>query len=129
MKKAAIALGIVVVVGIVFMFNVLHATQQPVTIAPDPVVVGQQKLHAQLVASEQRESEIEKQDWNSIPLLNRLIGAHQERMAKLAGNSQAGEIVAHDRDAIARLENRIHDLTEQEQQKPPAPAAQPATHE
>lgn len=128
MKKFAIALGALVTIVIVFMFNVLHATQQPVSVAPDPVVVGQQKLHAELVASEQREAEIEQQDWKSIPRLNQLIAAHQERMSKLAGNSQAGEIVAHDRDAIARLEKRIHDLAVLESEKPPAPDTNPAPH-
>jgi hypothetical protein len=129
MKKLAIAVGVLAIVFIVFMFNVLRATQQGVTAAPDPLEAGRQKLHAQLVASEQRESEIEKQDWNSIPLLHDLINAHQERMGKLAGNSQAGEIVAHDRDAAARLEKRIQELTEQESQKAPAPATQAAPHD
>jgi len=117
MKKFAIALAVVAVCAIVFMFNVLRATQQPVAAEPDPLQQGRQKLHAQLVASEQREAEIEKQDWNSITLLRDLISAHQERMGKLAGNSQAGEIVAHDRDAIARLEKRIQDLAQQESHK------------
>ena len=126
MKKLAIALAVVAVCFIVFMFNVLRATQQPMAAEPDPLQQGQQKLHAQLVASEQREAEIEKQDWNSITLLRDLIDAHQVRMGKLAGNSQAGEIVAHDRDAIARLEKRIQDLAEQESLKSQTPAAQQA---
>ena len=129
MKKFAIALAVVAVCAIVFMFNVLRATQQPVAAEPDPLQQGRQKLHAQLVASEQREAEIEKQDWNSITLLRDLISAHQERMGKLAGNSQAGEIVAHDRDAIARLEKRIQDLAQQQSEKPAAPAAERATHQ
>jgi hypothetical protein len=112
---------------------VLRATQQPVSAGPDAVEAGRQKLHAELAASEQREAEIEKQDWDSIPLLRDVIEAHQQRMGKLAANSQAGEIVAHDRDAIARLEKRIQELAEQQSQKPleptsPAPATQAAPH-
>lgn len=125
MKKLAIALAVVAVLFLVFMFNVLRATQQPVTAAPDPLAAGRQKLHDQLAASEQREAEIEKQDWDSIPLLRELIAAHQQRIAKLAGNSQAAEIVAHDHDAMARLEKRIEDLAQQEKAKAAMPAAQP----
>lgn len=126
MRKFAIALAVLAVLAGIFMFNVLRATQQPLTTEPDPLMQGRQKLHAQLTASEQREAEIEKQDWKSIPLLRQLISAHQERMGKLAGNSQAGEILAHDRDAIARLEKRIQELTVQESEKPPASLDQPA---
>lgn len=126
MKKLAIAVGILAILFVAFMINVLRATQQPVTAAPDPLAAGRQKLHDQLAASEQRETEIEKQDWNSIPLLRELIAAHQQRIAKLDGNNQAAEIVAHDHDAIARLEKRIADLTELEKEKPAVPAAGPA---
>lgn len=127
MKKFAIALAVLAVCVIVFMFNVFRATQLPVTAAPDPLEQGRQKLHAQLVASEQREAGIEKQDWNSIPLLRDLINSHQERIGKLAGNGQAGEIIAHDRDAIARLEKRVQELVEQESRKPLAPP-EPSAH-
>lgn len=129
MKKLAFALGILAAIAIAFMFNVLHATQQPLAVTPDPLVIAAQQLHAQLVASEQRETEIEKQDWNSIPLLNQLIGAHQQRIVKLAGNNQAGEIIAHDHEAIARLERRIHEIGEQEAERPAAPAPERATHQ
>lgn len=127
MKKFVIALGVVAILAIAFMLNVLRASREPVTAAPDPLAAGRQKLHDQLAASEQREAEIEEQDWDSIPLLRELIAAHEQRIAKLQGNSQAGEIVSHDRDAIAKLQKRIDELTEQESHKPPAPAAAPST--
>jgi TolA-binding protein len=122
MKKTIIGLAILAALIIFVAYNVWRANEEPVTTPPSLVEIGRQQLHAQLQKSEAREAEIEKQDWDSIPLLRQLIAAHQHRIEQLSGNTQAGEIVAHDKDAIARLEKRIADLTA-------AAAAQPATPE
>ncbi|MFZ0395567.1 MAG: hypothetical protein WCF17_13320 [Terracidiphilus sp.] len=124
MKKLAAAVLFVVVV-IAIGINLSRASRAPLIATPDPLEAARQKLHAQLVQSEQREAEIEKQDWHSIVLLHQLIDAHQERIEKLTGNTEAGEIIAHDRDAIARLEKRIQDLAAMESDKPAAPASPP----
>lgn len=123
MKKLLLAAALLVTVFFAIGFNLSRARREPLVITPDPLQAGRQRLHAQLVQSEQHEAEIEKQDWNSIALLNQLVSAHQERISKLAGDSEAGEIVAHDRDAIERLVKRIHDLAAIEAEKPPAPVA------
>ena len=120
MKKLGIAAALFLVLVIAIAFNLSRASREPLVVAPDPLQVGREKLHGQLAQSEQREAEIEKQDWGSIPLLRELIGAHQTRMEKLSGNAEAGEIVAHDREAIARLEKRIEELAQAEQEKPDA---------
>lgn len=114
MKKILIALGVLVLIGGGVCYNVWRASVDPVTSTPGPLEIGRQQLHAQLEESKQREAAIELQDWNSIPLLRGLIDAHQHRIEQLSGNSQGGEIVAHDREAIARLEKRISDLIEEE---------------
>jgi len=119
MKKLSAVLAIFIVVIVAIGFNLSRASQEPLITTPDPLQVARGKLHAQLVQSEQREAEIEKQDWNSIPLLRELVMAHQARIQKLTGNSEAVEIVAHDQDAIARLDKRIQDLTAIESEKPP----------
>jgi len=118
MKKLAIVAAIFIVVIVAIGFNLSRASQEPLITTPDPLQIGRGKLHAQLIQSEQREAEIEKQDWNSIPLLRELVVAHQARIEKLTGNSEAVEIIAHDQDAIARLEKRIQDLTAIELAKP-----------
>ncbi|HKF48139.1 MAG TPA: hypothetical protein VKB38_12330 [Terracidiphilus sp.] len=119
MKKFAIAVGLLVVAGAIWSYNVLRADQEPVSATPSPVEAGRQKLHDQLAQSAQREAEIEQQDWNSVTLLRALVAAHQERIQKLTGNSEAGEILAHDRDAVARLQKRVNDLVAQEAMLPP----------
>lgn len=123
MKKLLLAAALFVTIIVAIAFNLSRASQEPVVTAPDPLQAGRQKLHEQLVQSEQREAEIEKQDWNSIVLLNQLVTAHQERISKLTGNNQAVDIVAHDREAIARLEKRIHDLDAFKSDKPLSPDA------
>lgn len=122
MKKLVLTSALFAAIIIAIGFNLSRASREPLVITPDPLQAGRQKLHAQLVQSEQREAEIEKQDWHSTALLNQLVSAHQERIGKLAGNSEAAEIVAHDRDAIARLEKRIQDLAVWASEKPTAPA-------
>ncbi len=123
MKKLVITSALFAAIIVAIGFNLSRASREPLVIMPDPLQAGRQKLHAQLVESEQREAEIEKQDWHSTALLNQLVSAHQERMGKLAGNGEAGEIVAHDREAIARLEKRIQILAAFAAEKPPAAAA------
>ncbi len=123
MNKLVLAAALFVAVIFAIGFNLSRAIQEPLVTVPDPLQAGRQKLHAQLVQSEQREAEIEKQDWHSTALLNQLVIAHQQRMEKLAGNAEAGEIIAHDRDAIARIEKRIQDIAVWESEKPPAAAA------
>jgi hypothetical protein len=128
MKKlllvAALAVAVIVAIGI----NLSRASQEPLVTAPDPVQAGRQKLHAQLVQSEQREAEFERQDWNSITPLHELIVAHQKRIGELTGNTEAAEIVAHDNEAIARLQKRINDLAAMEAEKAHVAAGQATPH-
>ncbi len=125
-KKILIALGVVLaVIAVAVALSVPRAGErQPPP--PDPFEAGRAKLYQQLEDSERREAAIEQQDWNSPALLTALIAAHQSRIDKLAGNSQAGEIVAHDKDSIARLRKRIQDLADQAREKPPAGATAPS---
>jgi hypothetical protein len=117
MKKIAIAFAALLLLIGFASWNVWHAVYEPVITQPSLVDLGRQQLHAQLEQSKTRESEIEQQDWASIPLLRGLIEAHQHRIDQLKDNSQAGEILAHDRDAIARIEKRIADLQTQQAQQ------------
>lgn len=119
MKKLAIAFAVLAVILGIVSFNIWRAYQDPLTATPGPVELGRQQLHQQLLDSQKREAEIEQADWGSITLLQALIKSHQQRIEKLTGNSQAGEIVAHDRDSIARLEKRIADLEAQQRALPP----------
>lgn len=112
-KKIAIALGVLALLAGAMIYNLERAVQEPVTKTPGPVDEGRAKLHAQLVDAKQQESQLEKQAWNSIAQLHQLIDWHQQRIDKLTGNSQAGEILAYDQDAIARLQKRITDLEAQ----------------
>jgi len=111
MKKFTIGIGILIVLIVFVSYNVWRANEDPVTSPPTLVDLGAQQLHNQLQQAQAREATIEQQDWDSIPLLRGLIQAHQHRIEQLSGNKQAGEILAHDKDAIARLEKRIADLT------------------
>jgi len=88
-------------------WNIWYAESHTPWSAPDAVERGRQELAAQLAGSVQREAEIEKIYWNQPEKLQKLIAAHRLRAEKLAGNSAAGEILAHDKDAITRLEQRI----------------------
>jgi|SRR5580658_3987459 hypothetical protein len=117
MKKvvvSALCLLAVVLVGIV-AYNVWRGETAPVAKTPDAVEQGRANLHNQLAQVEQREAQIEKMDWDSPEKLRVLIQSHQRRIDQLDGNSAGGEIVAHDKEAIARLEKRIADIaTEKE---------------
>jgi hypothetical protein len=114
MKKIAIALAALLLLIGFASWNVWRAVYEPVTSQPSLVDLSRQQLHAQLEQSKTRESEIEQQEWGSITLLRGLILAHQHRIDQLKDNSQASEILAHDRDAIARIEKRIADLQTQQ---------------
>ena len=117
MKKvvvSALCLLAVVLVGIV-AYNVWRGETAPVAKTPAAVEQGRANLHNQLAQVEQREAQIEKMDWDSPEKLRVLIQSHQKRIDQLNGNSAGGEIVAHDKEAIARLEKRIADIaTEKE---------------
>ncbi|HEY3705921.1 MAG TPA: hypothetical protein VGL22_12715 [Terracidiphilus sp.] len=116
-NKLAIAFfALLLLLGFV-SWNVWYAVYEPVTPTPSLVELGRQQLHNQLQQSVSRETEIEKQDWDSVTLLRSLIEAHQHRIDQLKDNSQAGEILAHDRVAIARIEKRIADLKAQQAQQ------------
>jgi len=120
MKKLIIAASIAVLLAGIASYNVWRANQDPVVTPPSALDVGRQQLHAQLERTKQREAEIEKSDWNSVTLLRDLVKAHQQRIDELSGNSQAGEILAHDHEAVARIEARINNLVAEEAAKPPA---------
>jgi|SRR6185437_1710510 len=110
MKKLTIGIAVFAALILFVIYNVWRANEEPVTSPPTLVELGAQQLHNQLQQAQAREAAIEKQDWDSIPLLRGLIQSHQQRIEQLSGNNQAGEIIAHDKEAIARLERRISDL-------------------
>jgi hypothetical protein len=112
MKRIVIPLAAVVVILLVgFMaYNVWLAETAPVVKTPGIVEQGRANLHNQLVQAEQKEAQIEKTYWDSPEKLRILIQSHQKRIDQLNGNVASGEIVAHDKDAIARLEKRIADI-------------------
>lgn len=91
----------------------VRASQVPVYSVPDSFEAGRQALHAQLLQTQQVESQAEKQNWNTSARLLDMLNGHQQRMERLTGNSQAGEIVAYDRNSIDRLQKRINDLAAQ----------------
>lgn len=123
MKKLAIVLAALVALTMVISYNVWRAAEEPVTSTPGPLETGRAQLHAQLVDAEQHEGAAEKQAWNSPDRLRALIKWHQDRIAKLTGNSQAGEILAYDQAAVDRLQNRIADLAAQQAAQAQAAAA------
>lgn len=114
MKKLAIALGMLTVLAGVLVaiisFGVWRATQETLTPAPSEVQVGRQNLRGQLEEAKKRESQIEKQNWNSGTQLRALIQSHEQRIEKLNGNPEAAEILAYDHDSVTRLQNRINQL-------------------
>jgi hypothetical protein len=120
MKRIALAVALFVLLVVAVGYNVWRANQEPVTTPPSEVEVGRQKLHEQLEESKRTEDKIEKQEWDSPALLEQVIVAHQQRIDKLKDNSQAGEIIAHDREAIERLQKRIEELRAQAATQPAA---------
>ena len=115
MKRiVAIAVGFLALLVAAMSYNVWRASQEPVTSTPGPLETGRMHLHAQLEDARKIESQAEKQGWDSPAALRELIKGHEQRIEKLAGNSQAAEIVAYDRESINRLEKRIGELAEQQ---------------
>lgn len=136
MKKfLAIAVGVLALLASAMIYNVWRGSQEPVTKTPGPLETGRAQLRQQLDEAQKTEAQVEKQDWDSAVSLRRLISGHQQRIEKLKGNTEAGEILAYDQAAIERLEKRIVDLAAQEaaraaepqdeSQAHPANAAQP----
>jgi len=117
MKLLLSVLGILVLLAAVISYNVWHAFSEPVISEPGPVELGRQQLHAQLEAAKNREAQFEKQDWDYITPLHNLILAHQQRIDKLAGNKEAAEIVAYDREAITRIQKRINEIDAKQKQE------------
>jgi sRNA-binding protein len=94
----------------VMLYNTWGGARGPLVKAPGEVEQGRMDLHAKLVQAEQREGEIEKVYWNSPAQLQVLVKSHQQRIDELKGNDAGAEIVAHDKDAIERLQKRIADV-------------------
>lgn len=113
MKKFLFAVGIVALLLGGLAYNVWRASVEPVTANPTLVEQGKTKLRAQLMDAKRSEAEVEKQNWNSPEELNSLIKAHRQRIEELKENSQAGEIVAYDKEAVTRLEKRVAAIEEQ----------------
>ncbi len=127
MKRVmAIALGVVVALACVLAYSVWRGETEVLAPIPGRVELERRALHAQLEQAVQREAEIEKGFWNQPEKLQVLIDSHQQRIAKLQGNPAGDEIVAHDKDAIARLQNRIAAIAAARQAAAEAAAARAA---
>ena len=108
MKRiVAIVFGVLVLLAAAMMLSVWRASQEPVAHTPGPLEIGRTELRAQLDEAKKVEAQAEQQDWDSPANLRAMVQGHEQRIEKLKGNSQAAEIVAYDRDAVARLEKRI----------------------
>lgn len=118
MKIAAIIFGALVLVAACVGYGVWRGSQEPVANPAGPVEEGRGKLHAQLEEARKIESQAERQDWNSAADLRAMVKGHQQRIEKLAGNTEAAEILAYDRDAINRLQKRITELAAQQAADP-----------
>jgi TolA-binding protein len=117
MKLVALTLLALVALAGVIAWTVWRADTAPVTAPLTAVQDGQQHLHAQLQETIQHENEVEKNIWNSMDQLVKLIQWHQRRIDRLSGNSEAAEILAYDRDSITRIQSRINQLAAQEKAK------------
>jgi septal ring factor EnvC (AmiA/AmiB activator) len=128
-KKISIALAIPLILLIIMICQVWRAETAPIYKTPGALETGRTQIHAQLLQIEQKEAQFEKQYWNSIDDLHALISSHEQRIAQLSSNKEAGEIVAHDQQAIARLEKRITDIEAQNAARAAALAAQAEAQE
>lgn len=117
MKKIAIAFGVLAVLVAAISYNIWNASQEPVTSTPGLFDIGKQKLHTQLEEARRLEADGEKRSWDSAPQLREMVKGHQQRIEKLAGNTQSAEIRAYDHESITRLEKRIADLAAREAAK------------
>ena len=106
MKIAAIVLGVLAVLVGAISYNIWRG-EQPILSTPGLFEAGKMQLHQQLEEAQKIESEAEKQHWDSPSALRQLIKWHRQRIEKLTGNSQAGEILVYDQAAVDRLETRI----------------------
>ena len=113
-RLVAVAVGVMALLASTMIYNVWRGSQEPVTRTPGPLETGRAQLRRQLDDAQKTEALVEKQNWDSAVALRRLIDGHQQRIDKLKGNTQAGEILAYDQAAIERLEKRIADLAAQE---------------
>ena len=123
-RTIVIGLCVLALLAGVLAYNVWRAETDAIVRQPGVVEQGHTALHAQLLEAEQREAAIEKVYWNAPEKLAVLIHSHEQRIEKLAGNPAGGDIVAHDKDAIARLQKRIADLDAQRQAEAAAQAEQ-----
>ena len=117
MKKLAIALVVLAALAAMMVYNVRVAETEPIPQTPGPLEQATMDLHNQLKQAEEREAQFEKLYWDSPDQLRVLISSHQHRIERLAGNKQAGEVVGHDREAIARVEKRIAELEARRQEQ------------
>jgi hypothetical protein len=125
MKKfVAIAVAVVALLAWAMIYNVWRGSQEPVTRTPGPLENGRAQLRRQLDDAQKTEALVEKQDWDSAVALRSLINGHKQRIDKLKGNTEAGEIVAYDQAATERLEKRIADLAAQEAARAAEPQAE-----
>jgi hypothetical protein len=125
MRIVAIAIGVLALLLAAMSYIVWRAAEEPVTGTASPVEVGRVQLHAQLEEARKTETQAEKQAWNSGSTLRALVKGHEQRIQKLAGNPQAAEILAYDRDAVTRLNQRIAALAAQEAAKAAAQELHP----
>jgi hypothetical protein len=116
-RVVAIVLGLLALFAGAMMYGVWRESQEPVSSPPGPLETGRAQLHAQVEGARKLESQVEKQDWNSVVDLRRLIQGHEQRIEKLKDNPEAKEILAYDRDAVDRLQKRIAELAEQQAAK------------
>jgi hypothetical protein len=127
MKRViAIALGVALALVCVLAYSVWRGETEVLAPIPGRVELERQALHAQLEQATQREAEIEKGFWDQPEKLQVLIESHQKRIAELDGNSAGGEIVAHDKAAITKLQNRIAAIAAARQAAAEAAAARAA---
>jgi hypothetical protein len=117
MRIATLILLALVALAGVIAWTVWRADTVAITAPLSAVQDGQQQLHAQLQQTIQHETQVEKNVWNSMDQLVKLIHWHQNRIDRLSGNSQAAEILEYDRDCITRIQARINQLDAQEKAK------------
>lgn len=110
----AIVFGLLALFAGAMMYGVWRESLEPVSSPPGPLEIGRAQLHAQLEDARKLETQVEKQGWNSSLDLRRMIQGHEQRIEKLKDNPEAKEILAHDRDAVDRLQKRIAELAEQQ---------------